>query len=516
MNRRRSYATRVLIAVGMIVCAWGLCADPSYGTPPDPWDDLDFGWIWSVDETTTGTLRRRALGPFLERQEAGPLTFRAVRPWYSCTDNQESGRILHEYLWPVGMRRSRGEDAFARYLFFFQHDFQQSSPTGRYRSVLFPLACWGRSVQGQSYGGVFPLGGRVREFLGMDQIDFFLFPLYGHVRDVGIESHHVLWPIYARVRGPGVRRDRVFPLYGKSWREDQWTKRFVLWPIWSSVRYEYPDQTGNGFVLFPLVGRVNLNDQKGWMVLPPFFRWSRSDTQVDVNAPWPFIRYGTGDVNRFHVWPLFGWRETALEKSAFFVWPIGYAQTQQKARDVVEHRRLFPLIYHKTVRPRVESGVTEPDPTERFEQLWPLASYERRGEERRIRAPVLWPLPCPGGLERNWAPLWTLYDRTWTTNQLDESWLWGVYRRRASGNSRSWSIFPLYRSRQSDEQRAWSFLLGLAGYEREGLRRTYRFLYLFRHTRMSKPAGPEIPEDVLFKVEFSSRRIPTGVGGVAP
>jgi len=68
-----------------------------------------------------------------------------------------------------------------------------------------------------------------------------------------------------------VHRWRVFPFYGISRSDDRWTKRFVMWPFWTSVKYEYPNQKGGGFILWPLFGKVDVGENYSRSFLPPFF-----------------------------------------------------------------------------------------------------------------------------------------------------------------------------------------------------------------------------------------------------
>jgi hypothetical protein len=93
----------------------------------------------------------------------------------------------------------------------------------------------------------------------------------------------------------------------------------------------------------------------------------------------------------------------------------------------------------------------------------------------------VWPGKPSENIERTWAPFWSLYTRDRAGNAVEDELLWGLYRyRRDDGGTRKFSIFPFFcYSDASDTQprRRWSVLLGLAGYEREGLQKTLRLLY---------------------------------------
>ncbi len=106
-----------------------------------------------------------------------------------------------------------------------------------------------------------------------------------------------------------------------------------------------------------------------------------------------------------------------------------------------------------------------------------------------MRALALWPLKQTPGIERNWAPLWSLYTRERAGDARDTELLWGIYHHRRTATQRDVSVFPLLRTHRDDarEARSWSLLYGLAGVEKEGVRRTWRLLYFLKFR--NRPAG---------------------------
>jgi len=453
----------------------------------------DLGFLYCSDRDVHGANRTRAAGPFFEHDDMGALEFSAFRPFYSVTTDREKNYQVKDYLWPVAVTRTWGSDSTWRFLVFFGHNFETDVEDGRYRSVIFPLACWGRDAAHERYAAVFPFGGHIREFLGRDEIDFVLFPLYLETEVNRVRTRDVLFPLISWTRGAGVRRERFFPFYGRSVTEGRSRKLFVLWPIWTSASYYMPSEKGRAFILFPLVGRVNTVNQKAWMFIPPFFRWARSGEQTEASLPWPFVQYASGEMDKLYLWPLVGRKAVGHSKSRFLLWPLIQLREGQSRDHEYRRNMLFPFVYHEATRPLSTGGVTRAAVDGRHLKIWPLMSYERQQDETRFRLLSLWPLKNTRGMERNWVPIWTLYDRIRTPEQLDESLLWGLWRRRVDEDSRRVSLFPLFSARrEGTEARKWSFLMGLAGYEREGLRKTYRLLYFFRHST-GKQAVDEEP-----------------------
>lgn len=508
---------------------------------------FDAGFVASRDVTPDGHSRLRALGPLFERQEAADgKTFTAVRPFYSRTFDAGNARTLREYLWPVAMNKDFRGETYWRILLAYENDFDSTNSAARHRFIIFPIFYSGKDVHDESYFAVFPLGGKINEFLGQDKIWFAMFPLYMYMSVNDVKTYDVLWPFISRTTGQNVSRFRVFPLYGQSSRRDDWTKRFVLWPFWTSAHYSYPDgQTGGGFVLFPLFGHTKLTDQESWMLLPPFFRWSRNDKGYrSGNVPWPFIQYASGRDNKLYFWPLWGTRHSGNGniRSSFFIWPIGSSLDEDRSDYDLHRFSLFPLAFYESKTPKSavsgqrsemrcqeeeggslgtngtlqaaegdsssrsntpprqyagspaspvsEEGVqVNTAKSGRFFKLWPLASYQREDDAIRIRMLDLWPGKSLPAIERNYAPLWTLYSHVRMDGASEDELLWGLFRRSNDNQGgRHLSLFPLFScgKRPADDFREWSLLMGLTGYKREGLLKTYRMLYFFTFSTNSE------------------------------
>lgn len=489
---------RVTLALCMMLClAAPVCAAEAV-------DDLDLGFLVFRGTDLHGHRCERWLGPLFEYRatEAGD-TFRAVRPLGCRLVDPPARRELREWLWPLGMWKVfRGETDW-RFLNAFGHDFDHAKADSRYRYTLFPVVFGGRDKQLSRYFAVFPLGGTIHEFLGRDRILFVLFPLYARSSIKDTVTHDVLWPLVSWTHGGDVERFRVFPFYGRSVNEGRWVKHFVLWPVWTSVRYEYPGSEGGGFILFPLLGRVDVPEQQTWMVLPPLFRWTSGKDRDVVHCPWPFFQYSSGDVNKLYLWPLWGRKSfrrgsdtagaspdgdgpgsdsKAEIRSSFFLWPLCSTFRARRGGGVLERFAVVPVWFSETVtavREEPEGGETE-DVRRRYVKIWPLASYRREQDESRFRMLALWPLKQTGGIERNYAPLWTLYSHVRVDGAAEDELLWGLFRRRRERDGDwSWSVFPFVKTSGSSraERTQWSVLGGLLGYRRQGLRKTYRLLY---------------------------------------
>jgi hypothetical protein len=401
--------------------------------------------------------------PLYERvADTNGMEFLAVRPFYSKVVDPQHERWNKDYLWPLYTRKGFQDETYSRFLLFgWSQDFSETN--NRHRVWVIPFYFKGESSAGEKYFALFPIGGSIHEFLGRDKVGFVLFPLYGrsHINDVHTTS--ILWPIYSKTEGPRDHRLRVWPFYGTSTRDDDFVKKFVLWPFYTSVQYTNERNPGGGFILLPIYGRVVTEKWENRWYLAPFFRHMTSEEQTIVHAPWPFIQLADGEMHKRVFWPLYGKKSLGTQTNQYWLWPFLWNNKTEYGCYNRHRRFIVPIFsYQADVVTQAENGHEVGDVTMRYWKLWPLMSWERRNEDSRFRMLDLWPLRHTPGIERNWAPYWSLYRRVRNNGEVGHHFLWGVYRHA-----------------KSLEKFEWSLLKGLAGYKKEGDQRCFQFLFMW-------------------------------------
>lgn len=463
-----------MMRLPLIVALLLVCGNAARAARPS----FDAGFFASRHTDPSGDERLKVLGPFFEMAASTQgQKLVAFRPFFSAVSDPvaQPDRELRDYLWPLAVQRRMGDESRNRYglIMTFGHGGTATNAPPRHRFWLLPVYFSGKDARGYSYRAVFPLGGTIREFAGRDEIRFVLFPLRSTSRLNDLETSNWLWPLISRTTGEGVHRFRFFPFYGRSVREGQYDKRFVVWPIWTSARYEYRRGSGGGFLLFPLYGRMKLEDQTTTWVLPPFFRFTRGEHMDLINCPWPFFVRARGDVNMTRVWPLWGHKQVGNLERTFVLWPIFWDEHVERG-DERQHRFLaVPFVQWET------QGIPGERPRVRRHKVWPLYVYRREGEARRLRALELWPFGDVAAVERNWAPLWTLYDRTCVDQDCDTEVLWGLFRSQRREAGGRWSLFPLFDWQRDGGRRSWAVLKGLFGADHADSQTRWRVLYWF-------------------------------------
>jgi len=456
------------------------------------WVEVDLGPFFFAGEED-GERTVQVLGPLWESRAGIPsgTRFVALRPFYAQLRIKEGTAEVSvtDTLWPFGTAGRRGNSRRWRFFPIFGYDRDVSDPNSPRYVWVMPIVFSGKDQEGVPYLAVFPLGGTIRDVLARDRICFVLFPLYVGTSGRGRETWDFLWPIFSRTTGDRVRKWRVFPVYGEATWEAESKSGFVFWPIYTWKRSLVEGHPGRGYMVFPLYGAVDTPQEKRRLYLWPFFRYRRVEEGREVDFPWPFLRYSSvPDVERLHVWPLWGRTRVAGEERHFFLWPV-FRSIRREGRERETTRVwAFPLAWRFL---HLEHGETRED----YRRVWPLMSSWEHDGRVRTRALDPWPWKNTRGVEWNWAPFWTVAETEREGEAYSADLLWGLVRSRRDGEERRrFSLFPLWdydRKGKPDQARtSWSILKGLVGVKaKETGTETRLFWFLHFGHRHDGPEG---------------------------
>ncbi len=457
----------------------------------------DWGPLYYRAPLRASGVVERAAGPLWERRISDESQFLALRPLYA-REASASNRVEGDLVWPLGEFSALAPERGWRFVTAWYRCFDTTAERPRWRLWVLPLYIQGRSAAGRDYAGLIPIGGRIEEFFGLDECTFVLWPLWSKQRDNHLTTTSWCFPLWSRTVGPSEHRLRIFPFYGIAKRYGQYEKQFVMWPIWTWARYDYPASHGTGWILFPIGGRLDLSDQTSYLILPPFIRISRGQDVDHVAAPWPFIRVQTGRRSHLHVWPIYGQTKDPAVDRTYVLWPLIWRLRVVRSDEVTRSWYVVPFLHWRTTVPRDGSAA----PTRRHGRVWPLVSWEREGDELHGRVPQLWPTWNLAPVERSWTPLWTLFEWRRGPDGLEWELLWGLARHRRDGTVQHTSMFPFWETTTSPggDSASWTMLKGLIGVRREADRRRLRLLYV-----LDIPLGEPSPSSFTNQT-ISSRR----------
>lgn len=475
-------------SIVVAACVLGLAAPARSGPQA-----VDWAPFYSRDTDVHGNARRRMLGPFFEsRESTNGQSLWAIPPLVSTIRDPSDQQSETDAVWPLLVsRRHRNLWQMRMAVLGLWRDYDVADPDSQYALWFLPLYFQGRDPEHRPYFAIFPVGGKISQILLWDQVWFALFPLYAHAEIGEVRTDAYLWPLLMKTGAPDIERLSVFPFYGYSIRDNDFYKRYVLWPVWTSARYDYPRSHGFGWILFPLLGHVKLTDQETWMFLPPFARFSTSAHLNQVNCPWPIFQYSSGMIEKLYFWPVVGYKIIGDTRTGFLFWPIGITARRVTPEGINQRYFMVPILYSETLTRRsrpaaVQSPAgkeSEPEVTLRHFKVWPLFSYRRVGDNSRFGFPSLCPYKDFEVIERNYGPLWTIYSHSASGEVREDELLWGLVQwRRSSAGLLKTSLFPLFSVERpkSGAGVEWSVLKGLVGREREGDQMRVRLLYFIR------------------------------------
>jgi hypothetical protein len=455
---------RTVLAAGLVACASP--APQGARRPLDLWP-----FVVRDARPVAGIAATRAAGPFFESwtreraadedvDEAG-WTLRPVVAYRAA----EASEL--ELLYPLAGVHRDAEGTRVRLTPFVDHVFRaDETEEGEEeqedaRGWTFLLAFGGRTREGGRYGGLFPLAGFAEDRFGLERLDFVLFPLFARGREAsGYERVHVLWPFFSWGSGGGRHSLRVWPLFGSDVREDEWSKRFALWPLvhWQTERPGAPDERRVRLVL-PFWGETERGHARSRMWLGPL--WMRAENDL------------TGARTTDVLWPLLRWARRPASESYAGSHELRVEPLYRRAVSPGRERTgtLFGLVertggregdlvfdsFRVAFAARFASARDEKSGAALVRrELWPFFRYEDEVRETGAHAGFLrapWLLPLRGeGFERHALGLFTGYERRWRDGEERTDWLWGLARSRDAADYELDAVSWVWRAESFGEE----------------------------------------------------------------
>lgn len=419
-------------------------------------------------------------GPFVKYETKAEEYDVALRPLFYHAAATERDASLTDILYPVlQLKKDENRRSFS-ILRLINYESQSGDGTD---FSIFPLVFYRRAESRPTTLAVFPFAGTIHDRLGRDEISYVLWPLYVTSKKGHTRARNYLWPFFATISGddPSERGLKFWPIFGKAEYPGVYRKFFLLWPFW----FDYDERldTDNPVAkryFFPFYLHRESPESSRRTVLWPFFSYldDRGKGYTEWNYPWPLWQRAVGDYK--HGWKFLPFASDMTRndiRSRWFLWPLVKFENQ-KYETITRHRlRVLFFLYRDLSETYIETG------EKRYQRnlLWPLFGYERKkGVSHFYALALLKPfLPESDGIERNWSPLWRIFQRKWDVkgNRVT-SVLWNLYWSEFREGSSAGELFPLFDWRREEGVRKWNFLKGLVGYERDREGRHLKLFYL--------------------------------------
>jgi len=393
------------------------------------------------------------LGPLIDFETQGGQKKFSLRPLYSRRWLDPGDYAYSEFLYPLASKESSEDHSFFQGLRLLSYDFGGTEEKEKGSFQLFPFIFSGEDKDKGEYFAVFPIGGKMYNRLGREEIRFTLFPLYSKTLKKGTTVTNVLWPFFAGISGENESGFKAWPLFGFSEKDGVYRKRMFLWPVFFDYRLALnTDNPMHRKAAFPFYIREDSPQYSSRIVLWPFFRHveNRKKDYEEWEFPWPIFRIARGSgKNATTFLPFFADERSKDSRKRWFLWPI--YKIEETESDIYYRRRsrvLFFLYSNLEETLYIEGAF----PKKRV-ALWPLFTYENlEGVSHFYTLSLLEPFfPEKEGIRRNWAPLWWVYQKQWDAqDHVVESLLWNLYWRESQGSDTAWELFPLVSYKRTD------------------------------------------------------------------
>lgn len=413
----------------------------------------------------------RAAGPFFEHLEAenGYSQTALPRPFLTTFAAPALNLSGWDVLWPIGSGRQSGTRSRNRFLLFFSDNDNINTCKSDQVSALLPFCWYGRDKRDGCYGGVFPVGGAIKGKLGVDRLDFVLFPLWLSSSTGNSRTETILWPIFSRTAGGDADKLRIFPIWGRSETSTK-TQSFILWPFFHSLtlKPQGPIAEGNAFFAFPFFGRAVATNADGDIlessttVLWPFFsRTSKGKSYTKRNAPWPFYQTEHGpDIDKTYIWPIYGEKKRKNFQHTFWLWPL-YFHTQSKAAEKQYESRWVTPFY---ARLRIDSPEKN---SQNILQCWPFFRKVSSQKKTSLYGLALWPWWKDSIVERNYSPLWRIFSYRADASEKQFELLYGLCQSTSDKATGDWRIklFPILEFGTTNGTSGFTLAKGLIAFQ---------------------------------------------------
>ena len=445
--------------ISLFICATPGGAQQAQGTIFTLWPLVDYR-----DSPAEGFSNLSILGPLMKFQKKGDDRDTAIRPFFYQTANVKEHTKATHFLFPAAYQESSPEsDTFQVLRLFQKSDDRRDEGEGSGATMLFPFYIAGHSQTHGDYRSVFPFYGDIYDRFWRDEYHFVLFPLYGSTVNRGVTTRHYLYPFFSSTSGANQSGFELFPLYGQSEKPGVFKKRFVLWPFYTAGEsgLDTDNPTTKGFI-FPLYAYTDSPKKTARSYLWPVFGFEvdREKQSEEVDYFWPFVSTVRSEKHNADTFLPFYSRDRFPDgEKRWYLWPL-YKHEELRSesfnRDV--NRVLF-FLYRDSLEKWPKDGLER-----RRTALWPLFLYNSTpGGVYSVS------LPAPvesvfdkDGIEKNWAPLWRLYQRRWDDNgNSASSLLWNLYWSERRGDELAYELFPLVSYRGAKGQSELRLLKGL-------------------------------------------------------
>ena len=382
------------------------------------------------------------------------------------------------FLYPLG-RECRQTARYVWNTFFGLWAYErQVKPYVGYQCQFFPFYFAQKGMpSANNYAAIFPLGGRVRNLLGRDSVEWFLWPMWIKTCREGTTHYWYPWPFVCH--STGTERGFAFwPLGGHFYKEGHYEHRYCLWPlIYCRKTWRPRCSVQQGFI--PFFAYEKDDNVKDLSIIWPIWghRWERSPGYEERRLLWPLWVQGRGQFRCIRRWaPFHTYSENRLKGTSkeWILWPFIKQIDIRENKMHIHREQFFYFLFWKQTQTHEEL----PFKAEKT-HFWPFYSYWDNGQGRcQFQMLSLFEVFFPNNqcVQRIYNPLFSLYRFEVCGDCRKQSLFWGLINEELSPHLKRFSIGVFLDYLKGKEEQSMLLLKGLLGYKRKDNEKT---LFLF-------------------------------------
>lgn len=434
-----------------------------------------------------GSTSKNFLGPFITYTDNEDVQDFGVRPLFFLHNEKSQNVDEKEFLYPLLVHKSENDYTRTKALLSIISLNTKNRESGFVDKDFrfFPFIFYRDYEEDDlDHFAFFPFYGNLKNFLGKDEIDFILFPIYLSSSKEGEDTESYLWPVFSKYSGNHTG-GRVWPLYGKRTREsDSLDEEFILWPFYFTKSREFYGEQQYQYSFFPFYSESDVLGIKNRSYLGPFISFTENEKRgiKRWDIPWPLVNVSKGEVEQTRVFPFYSssTNEKLNDRDGFVLWPV-YDYKESTLYDHAVHRKSVLIALYKDIE---KVSLEDDESIEKRVHMWPFFSYERDEDGfTNIHALTLFEpfVRSNERLYRNYSSFWRLYEKQKSPDGEEfTSVLWNIYSSRKTENAHSVEfkpLLPVFTYKKVGESKKFNLLGGFLGFENKEDRNYIKLLY---------------------------------------
>ncbi len=325
--------------------------------------------------------------------------------------------------------------------------FYSSREKEKDHTNFFPFF-WGKTQDNRTYGGFFPIYGKLLNRLGYNEIKFFLWPIWTEKRREKDNDYLLFWPFFGFSKGENYSGFRFWPFFGIKEKKNWFYEKYFLWPLFIFQKRKIGGKVNDYEIknmFFPFYIHTYSKDYNYNTFIWPFFHYNTRKPDYKYFAfPWPIFSYEReGKYYEFNFFPFYRKVYQKNFKKQSFLWIIYSNEETFLNNKKYTSKKSFLLInrFERNYRKKYV-----------YKNVWPFFEYVKQGNSYIFKLFEPFPFKI--------FPFYSLYSTFFnifyiakTKNKKRINFLWGLFVYEKHKNFSMIKIFQFLKFKWSHEKK---------------------------------------------------------------